>query len=70
MANTDKLEDAIAFLQTLAKTFTITRGKEGSLIFDGEKKSLKLNLIQSMLSILLVQEICMQVVYYMVLPMV
>ncbi|GAB4322089.1 MAG: adenosine kinase [Geminocystis sp.] len=37
MANTDKLEDAIAFLQTLAKTFTITRGKEGSLIFDGEK---------------------------------
>lgn len=37
MAQTDKIEDAIAFFQTLAKTFAITRGKEGSLIFDGDR---------------------------------
>lgn len=37
MANTHQIEDAIAFFKTLAKTFTITRGKEGSLIFDGDR---------------------------------
>ena len=37
MAGSEKLEDAIAYLKTIAKTFAITRGKEGSVIFDGEQ---------------------------------
>lgn len=37
MANTTDISIAISYLKTLAKTFVITRGKEGSLIFDGEK---------------------------------
>lgn len=37
MANTTDISQAISYLKTLAKTFTITRGKQGSLIFDGEK---------------------------------
>jgi sugar/nucleoside kinase (ribokinase family) len=37
MANTQNLDDAIAYLKTLAKGFAITLGPKGSLIFDGEK---------------------------------
>ncbi len=37
MAGSEKLEDAIAYLKTIAKTFAITRGSEGSIIFDGEQ---------------------------------
>ncbi|WP_373480837.1 adenosine kinase [Geminocystis sp.] len=36
MAKTDNLESIITHFKTLARTFAITRGKEGSLIFDGE----------------------------------
>ncbi|MEC4805092.1 MAG: adenosine kinase [Jaaginema sp. PMC 1079.18] len=35
MADTDNLSDAIAHLQTLATGFAITRGPNGSMIFDG-----------------------------------
>lgn len=35
MAKTDDLNTAIVYLKTIAKTFAITRGKQGSLIFDG-----------------------------------
>lgn len=37
MAQTDNLEDAINYLKTITKTFAITLGKKGSIIFDGEK---------------------------------
>lgn len=37
MAKTEDLNQAIAHLKTLAKGFAITRGAEGSLIFDGEQ---------------------------------
>lgn len=37
MAQTQSLEDAVAYLKTLAKGFAITRGPAGSLIFDGER---------------------------------
>lgn len=37
LAQTSDLNQAIAHLQTLAKTFAITLGAKGSLIFDGEK---------------------------------
>jgi sugar/nucleoside kinase (ribokinase family) len=36
LADTHNLDDAIAYLKTLAKRFAITRGAKGSLIFDGE----------------------------------
>lgn len=36
MAGSDDLNSAIAYLKTLSKGFAITRGAEGSLIFDGE----------------------------------
>lgn len=36
MADTQNLEEAIAYLKTLARGFAITRGAKGSLIFDGE----------------------------------
>ncbi|ERN40177.1 sugar kinase, ribokinase family [Rubidibacter lacunae KORDI 51-2] len=36
MAESENLDDAIAYLKTLSKTFAITRGARGSLIFDGE----------------------------------
>lgn len=36
MAETEELEEAIAHLKTLAKTFAITLGPKGSIIFDGE----------------------------------
>ncbi|BAQ64179.1 adenosine kinase [Geminocystis sp. NIES-3709] len=36
MANTNDITIAISYLKTLAKTFVITRGKKGSLIFDSE----------------------------------
>ncbi len=35
MANTQTLDDAIAYLKTIAKGFAITLGPKGSLIFDG-----------------------------------
>lgn len=35
MADTDNLNDAIAHLKTLATAFAITRGPNGSLVFDG-----------------------------------
>ncbi|AFZ46790.1 PfkB domain protein [Cyanobacterium stanieri PCC 7202] len=37
MANTHDLTVAVNYFKNLAKTFAITLGKEGSLIFDGEK---------------------------------
>lgn len=37
MANTEDLNQAIAHMKTLAKGFAITRGAQGSLIFDGEQ---------------------------------
>ena len=37
IAKTENIEDAIAYFKTLARSFAITKGKEGSLIFDGEK---------------------------------
>ena len=37
MAQTEDLTQAIAHLKTLAKGFAITRGAQGSLIFDGEQ---------------------------------
>jgi fructokinase len=36
-AETDNLDDAIAFIRTLAKTFAITLGENGAIAFDGEK---------------------------------
>jgi sugar/nucleoside kinase (ribokinase family) len=36
MANTQTLDDAIAYLKTIAKGFAITLGPKGSLIFDGD----------------------------------
>jgi sugar/nucleoside kinase (ribokinase family) len=36
MAGTEDITQAIDYLKTLAKAFAITRGGEGSLIFDGE----------------------------------
>ncbi|MBX2865843.1 MAG: adenosine kinase [Leptolyngbyaceae cyanobacterium MAG.088] len=37
MADTDDLATAIDHIKTLAKTFAITRGPQGSIIFDGEQ---------------------------------
>ncbi|MGY6529545.1 MAG: adenosine kinase [Cyanobacterium sp.] len=37
MANTEDLTLAVDYFKTIAKTFAITLGKKGSLIFDGEK---------------------------------
>jgi sugar/nucleoside kinase (ribokinase family) len=37
MAQSNEISDAIAYLQTLAKGFAITRGAQGSLIYDGQK---------------------------------
>jgi fructokinase len=34
-ADTDKLEDAISFMKTQAKTFAITLGNKGAIAFDG-----------------------------------
>ena len=36
---TDTLDDAISALKKIAKTFAITLGSEGALVFDGEKES-------------------------------
>lgn len=36
MADTEDLDTAIAYLKTLSRTFVITRGPEGSVVFDGE----------------------------------
>lgn len=37
MADTEDIEQAIAHFKTLAKSFAITRGGKGSLIFDGQE---------------------------------
>jgi len=37
MSETEDLSEAIAYLQTLAKGFAITRGPKGSLVFDGDR---------------------------------
>lgn len=37
MAGTDQMDEAIAYLKTLAKGFAITRGAQGSLIYDGNE---------------------------------
>ena len=37
MADTEDLNDAIAFLKTIAKEFAITRGPKGALVYDGEE---------------------------------
>jgi sugar/nucleoside kinase (ribokinase family) len=37
MAQSQSLEEALAYLKTLAKGFAVTRGPQGSLIFDGEQ---------------------------------
>jgi sugar/nucleoside kinase (ribokinase family) len=36
MADTDQLDDAIAYLKTLSKEFAITRGPKGALLWDGQ----------------------------------
>jgi sugar/nucleoside kinase (ribokinase family) len=36
LAESGDLKDAIAYLQTLSKAFAITRGAQGSLVYDGE----------------------------------
>lgn len=36
-ADTDNLDSAIDTIKTIAKTFAITKGAEGALVFDGEK---------------------------------
>lgn len=38
MADTDSLEEAIAYLKTISKTFAVTLGPKGALIFDGENE--------------------------------
>ena len=35
MAETDSLDDAVAYLKTIAREFAITRGGDGALVFDG-----------------------------------
>jgi len=37
MANADNLDDAVAYLKTIAREFAITRGAEGALIWDGRR---------------------------------
>ncbi len=37
LAETDNLADGIEYLKTITKCFAVTRGGQGSLIFDGEK---------------------------------
>ncbi len=37
MANTQDLQEAIAYLKGIARTFAITRGPQGALVYDGEK---------------------------------
>ncbi|MEM9539462.1 MAG: adenosine kinase [Cyanobacteria bacterium P01_E01_bin.42] len=37
LAETENINDGIAYLKTLTKCFAVTRGSQGSLIFDGEK---------------------------------
>lgn len=36
MAESENIDDAVKYLKTIAKTFAITRGKEGSIVFDGQ----------------------------------
>jgi sugar/nucleoside kinase (ribokinase family) len=37
MADADNLDDAVAYLKTIAREFAITRGPKGALIWDGEQ---------------------------------
>lgn len=36
MAGTQDFAEAVAYLKTIAKTFAVTRGAQGSIVFDGE----------------------------------
>lgn len=36
MADTERLDDAVAYLKTISKEFAITRGPEGALVWDGK----------------------------------
>jgi sugar/nucleoside kinase (ribokinase family) len=38
MADTDDLDEAVAYLKTIAREFAITRGGEGALVWDGERR--------------------------------
>ena len=37
MADADNLDDAVAYLKTIAREFAITRGPKGALVWDGEQ---------------------------------
>jgi len=37
MADADNLDDAVAYLKTLAREFAVTRGPKGALVWDGEQ---------------------------------
>ncbi|KAA6184794.1 adenosine kinase [Thiohalocapsa marina] len=37
MADTDSLDDAIAYLKTIAREFAVTRGPDGALVWDGQQ---------------------------------
>jgi len=37
MAETDNLDDAVAYMKTIAREFAITRGPKGALVWDGEQ---------------------------------
>jgi sugar/nucleoside kinase (ribokinase family) len=37
MAEADNLDDAVAYLKTIAREFAITRGPQGALVWDGEQ---------------------------------
>jgi sugar/nucleoside kinase (ribokinase family) len=36
MADSDNLDDAVAYLKTIAREFAITRGPDGALVWDGK----------------------------------
>lgn len=36
MADTDSLDEAMAYLKTIAKTFAVTRGPRGAIVYDGQ----------------------------------
>jgi sugar/nucleoside kinase (ribokinase family) len=37
MAEADSLDDAVAYLKTIAREFAITRGPKGALVWDGQQ---------------------------------
>jgi sugar/nucleoside kinase (ribokinase family) len=38
MAETDDLDEAVAYLKTIAREFAITRGGDGALVWDGAQR--------------------------------